>query len=279
MSTTTAALPEEVRSLDAGATLIETACGAGRMVWRRWGSGPPLVLLHGGYGSWMHWVRNIPIFMGQRTVYAPDLPGLGDSDEAPEPGAPADIAEVVVNGIAALGLDAAETDLVGFSFGSAIGGHVSTRLALRSLTLVGPGALGLPSRAIVLEREMPEMDDDGRHAMHRRNLALLMIADTGRIDPLAVAIQASNVPKARVKSRRFARTDTLAQAMRRSRTGKRHWIWGERDQVVGEHLDTRLAFVAEHHPDATIDIVAGAGHWVSYEASNAFNALLVSRLS
>ena len=24
-----------------------------------WGEGRPLVLLHGGTGSWMHWVRNV----------------------------------------------------------------------------------------------------------------------------------------------------------------------------------------------------------------------------
>jgi len=29
------------------------------VVWRTWGTGTPLVLLHGGYGSWLHWVRNI----------------------------------------------------------------------------------------------------------------------------------------------------------------------------------------------------------------------------
>ncbi len=45
--------------LDAAATRQETQLGTGRMVWRSWGSGPALVLLHGGSGSWRHWVRNI----------------------------------------------------------------------------------------------------------------------------------------------------------------------------------------------------------------------------
>jgi 2-hydroxy-6-oxonona-2,4-dienedioate hydrolase len=30
-----------------------------KIVWREWGSGSPLVLLHGGSGSWNHWVKNI----------------------------------------------------------------------------------------------------------------------------------------------------------------------------------------------------------------------------
>ena len=26
-----------------------------KVSWRSWGKGTPLVLLHGGYGSWRHW--------------------------------------------------------------------------------------------------------------------------------------------------------------------------------------------------------------------------------
>ena len=43
-----------VDGIAAEAQRLETPCGDGSMVWRVWGSGPPLVLLHGGYGSWMH---------------------------------------------------------------------------------------------------------------------------------------------------------------------------------------------------------------------------------
>ena len=55
------------------------------MVWRTWGDGPALVLLHGGSGSWTHWVRNIAHFERDYRVIAGDLPGLGDS---PDPRAP-----------------------------------------------------------------------------------------------------------------------------------------------------------------------------------------------
>jgi hypothetical protein len=40
-----------------------------------------------------------------------------------------------------------------------------------------------------------------------------MIADPGKIDELAIHIQAQNAPRGRVKSRRFSRADTLAQAL------------------------------------------------------------------
>ena len=48
-----------VAALDRASTRRTTSSDAGTLVWRIWGSGPPLVLLHGGTGSWMHWVRNI----------------------------------------------------------------------------------------------------------------------------------------------------------------------------------------------------------------------------
>ena len=39
----------------------------------------PLVLLHGGSGSWTHWLRNVEHFAQHRDVWALDIPGFGDS--------------------------------------------------------------------------------------------------------------------------------------------------------------------------------------------------------
>ena len=43
-----------VEGIAAEAERFETPCGEGCLVWRSWGEGSPLVLLHGGYGSWTH---------------------------------------------------------------------------------------------------------------------------------------------------------------------------------------------------------------------------------
>ena len=52
--------------------------GDGTMVWRRWGPTHPtsansLVLLHGGSGSWRHWIRNIEALAVDRAVWASEL--------------------------------------------------------------------------------------------------------------------------------------------------------------------------------------------------------------
>lgn len=71
-----------IAELDAEAERIETPLqSGGRIVWRKWGKGPPLAFCsHGGSGSWTHWIRNIPVMSRNYSVYAVDLPGMGDSD-------------------------------------------------------------------------------------------------------------------------------------------------------------------------------------------------------
>ena len=91
-----------VEGVAAEAQRIETPCGDGSMVWRVWGSGPPLVLLHGGYGSWMHWIRNVLVLAREFTVIAPDLPGLGESATPPEPHTAEAMAQIIVDGLATI---------------------------------------------------------------------------------------------------------------------------------------------------------------------------------
>jgi 2-hydroxy-6-oxonona-2,4-dienedioate hydrolase len=80
-----------IERLRAQATRRETPCGAGATVWHVWGEArpglPPVVLFHGGSGSWTHWVRNIqPLVAAGRQVIAADLPGFGDSASPPSGG-------------------------------------------------------------------------------------------------------------------------------------------------------------------------------------------------
>src|SRR5262245_31688335 len=68
-----------VAAVEGLGTVHKTPCGTGEMVWRRWGNGSPVMLLHGGAGSWSHWLRNIEPLCQRHTLCAPDMPGFGDS--------------------------------------------------------------------------------------------------------------------------------------------------------------------------------------------------------
>lgn len=264
-----------IAALDAAAERIETPCGAGSMVWRAWGAGRPVVLLHGGYGSWQHWVRNIPALAARRRVYAADMPGLGDSADAPEPVVPETIAAILARGLDAIGLAPAETDLVGFSFGALIGSHlVAQRAGHRSLTIVGAGAIGAARQAITLERTDLDLSPAELAAAHRRNLNRLMIADPARIDALAVAIQTDNVARARVKSRRFAASASILEALRRAEIGRLHVVWGAHDAIAAGNFPERERLLRAIRPDLTFDLLPDAGHWAAYEQPEAFDALL-----
>jgi hypothetical protein len=59
-------LPAEALRVLAQATALRTPCGDGETVWHSWGDGEPLVLLHGGSGSWTHWLRNVQALAGAR---------------------------------------------------------------------------------------------------------------------------------------------------------------------------------------------------------------------
>jgi 2-hydroxy-6-oxonona-2,4-dienedioate hydrolase len=114
--------------------------------------------------------------------------------------------------------------------------------------------------------------------VQRANLAVLMLADERRIDDLAVRLQVENVARARVKSRRFAPLDLLRPVLPHV-TAPLGGIWGERDATAYPYVEERRDLLRAIQPNALFDIIAGAGHWVMYEAPQAFNRALLTQLA
>lgn len=271
--TRVAAADEPLPELEAAALQHRSPCGEGSMVLREWGAGRPLVLLHGGSGSWRHWARNIGHFAAGRRVLVPDLPGLGDSASPPDPYTPDSMARIVAAGVAAV-IGGAPYDLAGFSFGAMI----ASRMALlhpfqaRSLTVIGAGAMGTPRHGVGLGK-VRRLDGAARVEGHRANLAKLMIADPQRIDALALAIQEVNTRHSRMKSPQFAASTALKDAVA-AYPGRLHGIWGSRDAAAFPSVGAREEILRLVRPDIDFRVIEGAGHWVAYEAAEAFNAML-----
>jgi len=62
-------------------TATETVdVGTARLAVRRFGSGPPLLLVHGFPLSGFTWRKLLPELSRRYTCYAPDLPGMGESE-------------------------------------------------------------------------------------------------------------------------------------------------------------------------------------------------------
>src|SRR5438477_2442985 len=264
-----------VQGVAAEAQRVETPCGDGHMIWHVWGEGPPLALLHGGYGSWTHWIRNVLPLSRSFAVAAPDLPGVGESAAPPEPHTAEGLAGIVVDGLDIVFRGQSRLHIAGYSFGGDLGGHVAAQLGarVRTFTIAGSNGLGLVRQPTELRR-LPEGASEAEAlAIARHNLAALMIADRGKIDELAVYIQAQNAPRGRVKSRRFSRADTLAQALPLI-SARIDGIWGERDATAYPYLDDRARILRDIQPAARFEVIEGAGHWVQYEAADRFNPLL-----
>lgn len=266
-----------IGALDASATRAETPCGAGTMVWRRWGAGEPLILLHGGSGSWLHWIRTIPALAVRYEVWAADMPGLGDSAMPMVPHTPATCGSIVADGISRILPREQRPHMVCFSFGAHVGTLAAAELGhrVRSLTLSGSAALGLPHGRADFAKEHARMTAEERAEVHRGNLHILMIADATRIDALAIHIQAENIARTRFRSRIFAATDEIKRALPRV-TAPLGEVWAANDQIakVGG-AEARLAVLRASHPDLVARIVPDAGHWAMYEQPDAFNAALI----
>jgi pimeloyl-ACP methyl ester carboxylesterase len=262
--------------IEAQSKRFKTVCGKGVMVWRSWGTGQPLLLLHGGHGSWRHWIRTIPALSSQFRLLVPDLPGLGDSDEVLGDPSPEDIANTVRTGLTQIIPLDAPYDVIGFSFGALIGGHMAAKMGddIRSLTLVGGGALGLKRPHIPLVKWQSDLPAEELRAVHRTNLSRLMIADPERIDDLALHIQEVNTKMARIRSRKFANSDSLLQALRQSSPQYLNAIWGEFDAVAALNMAERFDLLRKIRPDVHLEIIPKAGHWVAYEVADRFNTLL-----
>jgi len=259
---------------------VRTPCGEGWMVWRVWGAGAPLLLLHGGSGSWTHWIRTIPELSRHYELWVADIPGLGDSAMPPKPWTPASIAGVIARGIGEVLPASATLRMAGFSFGGHVGGFTAALLGQRvhSLTLIGVAGLGLradPREPFAKERS--GMSPAEVAAVYHQNLAVLMFADPANIDALAIHMQAENIKRARFRSRPFAAIDGLARALA-DVTAPIKTIWGTRDVIARPSIEARLAILRRHHPELGVRLVEGAGHWVMYEAADRFNQAFLELL-
>jgi pimeloyl-ACP methyl ester carboxylesterase len=106
------------------------------------GEGPPLLLLHALGESALDWRWVLPDLARTHRVYAPDLPGFGDSAKPT-----ADYSPVFFEGFVAAFLDALEVERAAV-VGNSLGGLIALRLALSepartsALALIDSAGLG-----------------------------------------------------------------------------------------------------------------------------------------
>ena len=277
-------LPAQVQVRLQGAQRVQTVLHDVRTVWHVWGdaSRPCVVLLHGGSGSWLHWVRNVAALLeaGWR-VLVPDLPGFGDSD-LPLGCIDADALPVHLHAGLAQLHPVGRVQLVGFSFGGMTAGLWLQAYPQDAQALVLVGAPGMGLQTAVRTplkgwRHLPT--PEAQADIHRHNLMALMFHEPSALDDLALALHTANVHRDRMPRRRLSSTDILARALPDVQVPVSA-IYGEHDALYRERLpEVQGAMQMLCRQWNRWTTLPGAGHWVQYEAAQAFNAALIETLS
>lgn len=260
----------------------EVVFAGGRVVWRCAGKGPPVLLLHGGHGSWRHWVRNVQALSEHYTVWMPDLPGYGDSDPPLKPTLDS-LVEATSSTLNTLVGDATPIAVLGFSFGGLVAANLCARRgAVTQLALLGPAGHGgarRPRGELRSWRPFAPLigspDAAALAEVMRHNLALHMLHDPKAADAQAVRIHTDACLRTRFRSKPISRAAGLSAALSQYR-GDLLLVWGEHDVTAIPALASEA--IAAGRQGLRVHIIPDAGHWVQYERPAEVNGLLLTWL-
>ena len=245
------------------------------LVWRQMGQGRPLVLLHGGHGSWAHWVRNMEALSQTHTVVSIDMPMYGDSGDLvgglkTEPALHTMLA-VLKDCIEAQFGAGAEIDLAGFSFGGMVAAMLHRRLNARRMVLIGSAGHGGKWRRFVELRKWEVSDPAEREAALKHNLVPFMLEHAQSMNEQAYQIHRHACENTRYKSRPVSLSLSIDEDLRGSPTPTL-LLWGEHD-VTCTPAEVAPGWVALM-PKAEWREVPHAGHWAQYENAAEVNAAM-----
>ncbi|MFD0360288.1 alpha/beta fold hydrolase [Nocardia sp. GCM10030253] len=259
------------------------------------GSGPALVLLHGGgpgASGVSNYSRNIEELAQRFRVIVPDMPGYGRSSKWVDRSDPfGDLARATGGLLDELGIAAAH--LIGNSYG----GAAALRLAMdrpdkvNRLILMGPGGVGTtralptpglrellnyytgsgPSREKIVRFIREYLVYDGSAVPDE----LIETRYQASLDPEVVANPPLRRPSGPLALRTLWRMDFTRDRRLRAVTHPALVIWGTDDKVNRPAGGRMLAGAM---PNCDLYMAANVGHWVQWERAELFNALATAFL-
>lgn len=289
--------------VEVAVTSIDKGVGAGRTVrvgqrevfFSEVGSGPAVVLLHGGgpgATGLSNYSRNIEALAQRFRVIVPDMPGYGRSSKVVDQSDPfGDLARAIGGLLDELGLDSAH--LVGNSYG----GAAALRLAMDRpekvgrMILMGPGGVGStralptkglqellayypgsgPSREKITRFIREYLVFDGAAVPDE----LIELRFQASIDPEVIANPPLRRPSGPLALRTLWRMDFTRDSRLSQVAHPTLVIWGADDQV---NRPAGGRMLADAMPNCDLYSAANTGHWVQWERAELFNALATAFL-
>jgi len=242
------------------------------LAYKRTGSGPALVFLHGYLGSSDMWRRQLALYSGRFDVVAPDLAGFGGSAHLPGPDRIAHHAESVLALLQRLGI--ARFTVVGHSMGGMIAQQLAAVAGERIDRLVlygtGPGG-GLAGRFESTAVSRRRLETDGVAAT-ARHIAATWFVDGERAPdfPMCAAIGASASLQAAIASTYAWEHWDIRHALGSFRMPALV-LWGERDRSIGWHQCEQLW---RGIPRSSLAVCPQCAHNVHLERPELFDLLV-----
>lgn len=251
------------------------------MAVRTRGSGPDLVLFHGGMGCWQHWSRNIEALAAHFTVHALDHPGYGASATVSREMTGPAYLDLVYSALLALFPGDTPLRLAGFSFGGAIATHMAQRLGARvtHLCLISPGGFPPRNYADRPTRSYREAGEDASlfRDICRHNLLLNMLSDPASITADTLDIQEYCVRHTRFNSRKVSGGGTLLPDLAQL-TCPVQLLWGERDDAPYRPAELLIGRIRDAVRQLEVQRIPQAGHWSAYENAPEVNRQMLDFL-
>lgn len=268
---------KSIFEIDSRCTQVRTTLSnGGAMVWRSIGQGPHLVLIHGGFGTWMHWIANIEVLSKKFTLWLPDMPCYGDSDDLTEQTLEGLVAGVL-EGLNQI-FDSGPIHLAAFSFGSLVAVKLAHQYSqIASLSLFGPTGHGAGQYQTMNFIDWQGVTDlQAYEKAMKHNMLALMLKNPDALDDLAYQTYVQSCERSRFRSRAISRGNTLFGDLDQF-NGPTLFIWGQFDPTGHplEFKDQLLRGLSHRR----LELIPAVGHWVQYEASEQVNQIWMSWLS
>ncbi|WP_460724038.1 alpha/beta fold hydrolase [Nocardia heshunensis] len=259
------------------------------------GSGPAVVLLHGGgpgASGMSNYTRNVGPLARRFRVIVPDMPGYGRSEKWIDQSDPFGyLARSMAGMLDELGVESAHL------VGNSLGGAAALRLAIEQparvgrMVLMGPGGIGttraLPTAGLNGLLDYYRGEGPSREKI-RRFIRDYLVFDgasvpeelveqrfQASIDPAVIANPPLRRPSGPLALRTLWRTDFTRDPQLRKVSHPTLVIWGADDKVNRPDGGPMLTRVM---PDCDLYVAANTGHWVQWERAELFNALATAFL-
>jgi len=271
--------PAYIRNADLPPLTVHRAAG---LAVRTAGAGPALILVHGGGGSWLHWIRNIGPFSAHFTVHAIDQPGFGDSPDIPPETDLDGFLDMMCAAVDELCPDETPFSLVGFSFGGMLAAGMAARFGdrVRRVSLLAPGGFGAHKGGAPLEirQRRRDMTREEILEVYRHNAGKIMLSKPPAFEDDAFAIYRDCLDRSRFK-RGYIRESDRTRGFLAGFDAPLQLVWGEYDRNAWPSYADRLEACRAVRPDLDFAFVEKAGHWTQYEGAEAYNRAVLDFLT